>query len=209
MIHGLFREINESLAKQLAYTVCFRRLRFLYQRRHQQKLENRRRTYNIPEQVTSLPRQNDLVYRTQSEILHRLPQNHPGVSPASWDGLSRTDHSTLDPTKFQGDAPETRSVASGTALISSIGQDYKYPPPPKPKELAESCSCPWCFEELKVSQLATPGWWRYVHSLSSTVLSKTFNERKITFQQRSGAIRMYLRRLHGATSLLHVIDCLE
>jgi hypothetical protein len=164
IIHGLFPDINEPLAKQLVYTICFRRLRLLYQRRHQQKLETRRRTHDKPEQVTGVSRQNDLVYRIQSERLQSLPQVHPGVSPASWDGLSRTDHSTLDPTKFQGDIPETRSVASGTTFISSIAQDHNYPPPPKPKELADSCSCPWCFEELKVSKLASPGWWRYVHS---------------------------------------------
>ena len=155
-------DMPETLAKQLGSSIAFRRLRLLYQRRHQQKLQQHR-DFRVVEE------QNHEALTVTVDVPQEAVQTEgPVISPpvqrqivTAFDNLSVTDHSTLRPVEIPDDVSDQQSVISGSTDMSSIaGQSHLYPKPPKPSEDSAYCRCEWCFEELRAERLQRKGWWR-------------------------------------------------
>ncbi|TRX94161.1 hypothetical protein FHL15_004929 [Xylaria flabelliformis] len=164
-VTGILPGIDKSLATQLVSSISFRRLRLLYQSKHDEKLKGRRArkisTSSQPE-AKSIGREKESIL-TQ-EYLPRLdnPQMETTRSPSGPSqnsAVSETENSEVDFEKFRlydGGLIE----ASDISTITSIAQVYSYPPRPKSEKGDQYCACNWCSDEIKVSSLERPGWWK-------------------------------------------------
>jgi hypothetical protein len=164
-VKKLIPEMSDSLASQTARSITFRTSRLQYQQRHHRKLSNRRQALQKPEP----PRTPKDAPVSSFQAVPDAPLAHvpltrepdPSNPIESSEVLSVTDYSLLNVRKLQQTLSDTQSNASGPSITSLYGGKYAYPRQPRPAAGAETCPCPWCFEELKTSQLEIGGWWRF------------------------------------------------
>ncbi|KAK0659786.1 hypothetical protein QBC41DRAFT_262105 [Cercophora samala] len=158
-VKGRLDGVSESLARQLASSISFRRLKLLYVRRHHQKLATPRR--DRPSDAPVLP-------LAQSKQERRFPisvSNFPAQNAPSRSTLdmrkyapSHTNPSILDQSKFRKEFSKPASVLDN-ATVSLFGQGYSIPSPPKIEDGTAFCKCQWCACEIKASDLERHGWW--------------------------------------------------
>jgi hypothetical protein len=167
LVRGLYPQLPETLVRQLGSSIAFRRLRLLFQRRNQQKLQQHRHTdlqehqnHKALAMNVELPTE---ATPTKGPVRQQLAMNQMS---ATFDNLSVTDHSVVEPVQILEDVSDQQSIRSGSSIISSVVQSHLYPKQPKPTESSEYCRCNWCFEEIKAEKLQRKGWWMYVVSRS-------------------------------------------
>ncbi|KAI0186319.1 hypothetical protein EV127DRAFT_439039 [Xylaria flabelliformis] len=162
-VTGRLPAIDSSLATQLVSSISFRRLRLLYQSKHNGKLKDRRTL------ATLVPSQPDAEMRMREEdpvpiqeCLSRSDISKTETMPARplrQLAVSETENSGLNLEKSQQYNDGSVDV-SDTSTVTSITQRYPYPPQPRPKNGDRYCACDWCLDEINISNLDTPGWWR-------------------------------------------------
>ncbi|KAI0857487.1 hypothetical protein F4860DRAFT_357229 [Xylaria cubensis] len=164
-VTGRLPGIDKSLATQLVSSISFRRLRLLYQSKHNEKLKSRRaRTISVPSQ----PEAETIGWEEESTLTQEYiprPDNRQTETtrsssrPSQNFAVSETENSGLDFEKFRlydGGLIDVSDVST----ITSIAQVHSYPPRPKPENGDQYCACNWCSDEIKVSSLDRPGWWK-------------------------------------------------
>jgi hypothetical protein len=170
IVKGLYPDIRDSFAKQLAGSVSFRRQRLLYQKGHQEKLKARRRPQPEPERHVE-PTLHDETRQPASKVAHDKRQTQRQASKVPSSASSKIDASTMthpsafESQKFRLDVTEKVEAVSGPSTVTSIAHNNPYPRPPKFQDGEKYCQCDWCFRELKVPDEKTQ-WkhvWRYVH----------------------------------------------
>ncbi|KAJ8129674.1 hypothetical protein O1611_g3959 [Lasiodiplodia mahajangana] len=155
---GRLPGISNSLATQLVSSILFRRLRLLYESRHNEKLKARRIQVTPAASQPGIKARNDTPAQDLSG--RDVPEAKDKLSgPQLQDALSETENSGFDAGKFQH-YDDASTEVSDASTVTSIAQGYVYPPPPKPKSGDRYCACNWCADEIKVSDLDIPGWWR-------------------------------------------------
>lgn len=170
-LNGILPAMSESLAGQLLESIAHRRLRLLYQRRHQKKLARRRPS-----------RSNQVV---PGETEEPKPKSDPPLQPAMPEaGTSKvvgktsvysksqansdTAHSTFNLSAFHRHQSRTASVQPDSITVTSVAQGCSYPRPPRLQDGGKTARCDWCCEEIQASQVQTSGWWRYSASAITT-----------------------------------------
>jgi hypothetical protein len=174
IVKGLYPNIRDSFAKQLARSVSFRRQRFLYQKKHQNKLKTRRPPQMEPKRPVE-PTRHAETPQPASKIAHgehqtqRQAREVRSSSPSKIDASTVTLPSAFDSRKFRLDVTENVEAVSGPPTVTSIANNNPYPRPPKLKDGEKHCQCDWCFRELQVPDEKAQ-WkhvWRYVHEHSN------------------------------------------
>ncbi|KAI1752132.1 hypothetical protein F4782DRAFT_502146 [Xylaria castorea] len=162
-VTGRLPGINSGLVTQLVSSISFRRLRLLYQGKHNEKLKGRRtQTMSVPSQPEAETRRQEEDPAPTREYLSRpaiLQTETAPSGPLQQPTISETENSGLDFEKFQLYDGGSTDV-SDTSTITSIAQGYSYPPRPIPGKGNHYCACNWCSDAIKVSNLDIPGWWR-------------------------------------------------
>ncbi|RMJ10266.1 hypothetical protein CDV36_010103 [Fusarium kuroshium] len=162
-VKGILPGISESLAIQLLESISHRRLRLLYQQRHQRKLERQRpgrsnqslsREPEMENQKSDPPPQ-PVISKSSQRKAAGMASVYSKSQPESG-----TAHSTFDLAAFQNYQSQEDSVPPDNITVTSVAQGYSYPRPPRPQEGSKHIRCDWCFEEITDSQLQKPGWWR-------------------------------------------------
>ncbi|KAI1085119.1 hypothetical protein F5B20DRAFT_575585 [Whalleya microplaca] len=155
-----FSGINEPLAQQLAASVCYRRQRLLYQRRHQQELRFHRKPH--PTIIPMPDRLNLGPITTPLPVLSgeaRMESSEPGGSKL----LSETVLSAIDAQNVWEDhtGSSNESAISGPTSVSpTFYQKYPCPSPPKAENGATYGACNWCFETHAMKNFENKRWWR-------------------------------------------------
>ncbi|KAK6348438.1 hypothetical protein TWF718_006232 [Orbilia javanica] len=159
IVKGLYPNIRDSLARQLARSISFRRQRLLYQRQHQKNLTDRRQPRSEPKfELPIEPARHDETPRPEPEVVHEKhqTQNTIGASTVTYP-------SAIDIVNFRPNIVEMVKpveVASAPPTVTSIAHNNPYPPPPKIQDGEEHCQCNWCFREIEVPY--EKGQWRHV-----------------------------------------------
>ncbi|KAI0452816.1 hypothetical protein F5B21DRAFT_505895 [Xylaria acuta] len=161
-VTGRLPGIGSGLATQLVSSISFRRLRLLYQSKHNEKLKARRvQTISAPSQLETETRREEGPAPVLEDLsrLDVLRREAPPARPLQQPTYTETENSGLNYEDFQRYDGSPTDV-SDTSTITSIGHGYSYPPRPKPEKGDQYCACNWCSDEIKVSDLNIPGWWR-------------------------------------------------
>ncbi|KAK6507675.1 hypothetical protein TWF481_006098 [Arthrobotrys musiformis] len=164
IVKGLYPNITESFARQLARSISVRRQRLLYQREHQGKL-NKKQTpakepggpleggstphieiqrINPEPGLTPVVGKHRIVPSTNFDDA-RPPQSKLGASIATFP-------SVINPSSIRLDTAESafEELISGPPTATSIAHNNPYPPSPKADNGEKHCQCNWCFVELKI-----------------------------------------------------------
>ncbi|RTE80926.1 hypothetical protein BHE90_004564 [Fusarium euwallaceae] len=162
-INAILPGISESLASQLLESISHRRLRLLYQRRHQKKLGRRRPGRSNQ----TLPREAEgEKLKLDSPQRPAMPEAGTGESVrqasvyTKSQANSDTAHSSFNLSAFYRYQSRAASTQSDNITVTSVTQGCSYPRPPKLQEGARTARCDWCYEEISTSELQTSGWWR-------------------------------------------------
>ncbi|KAI0439843.1 hypothetical protein F4803DRAFT_529470 [Xylaria telfairii] len=163
IVTGRLPSMSSSLAAQLVSSISFRRLRLLYEGKHNEKLKGRRiqTILELPQLETEKPRWEEVPVSVQDDLsrLDILQTETPPARSFQQPAYSETEDSGFDLEKFQHHNSSLTDV-SDTSTITSIARGYCYPPRPKHEIGDQYCACNWCSDEIKVSNLNIPGWWR-------------------------------------------------
>ncbi|KAM0420431.1 hypothetical protein ACHAPT_011852 [Fusarium lateritium] len=161
-LKGILPGIGESLARQLVESISHRRLRLLYQRRHQKKLGRRRPVHPPQGQSSEVQEEKHLPPPSMqtNEVTGENKTDGKASVCSKSQAYSDTAHSGLDLSAFQLHHTEDLVGIPDNTTVTSVAQDYSYPSPPVIQGSAKSTRCNWCFEEVLASQLQIPGWWR-------------------------------------------------
>lgn len=168
-VKGRLHDVGDPLARQLASSITFRRLRLLYGRRHQSKLEARRPARPsppLPSEESGRPLDAPSFEKLALDLeLPGLPTTRDTPHSGA-DNQSRSDPSTLNQSEFRRNyttSAGTTDKNDDTSTVTSVAQGYSYPRPPNPPDKeAQSCRCDWCYDEIEVSKLKDVVWWRFV-----------------------------------------------
>ncbi|KAI0474577.1 hypothetical protein F4859DRAFT_481260 [Xylaria cf. heliscus] len=157
-VKGRFPGISSKFAAQIVSSICFRRLRLLYEGNHNgnfgtQHLQTTSAPSNPETEMTQWEGDLSRPDVLQMEVLPARPLQKPADSKAE------NSEFNFNFEKFQQYKGGSTDM-SDTSTTTLIGQGYSYPPRPKPGTTDQYCPCNWCSEEIKVSDLNTPGWWR-------------------------------------------------
>lgn len=167
-IKGRYDGIGDSLAKQLVSSITYRRLRLLYQREHQKKLETPRKS-NIsapPPPLPIVPEPRELPEKPPEPAEEPPLQPKPVVvrtapPPKGHEPSESSRPSTLDQSKYHRTSSRKNKEIPDNFTVTSISQGYSYPRPPKPdNDHDTSCRCKWCPRIIEVSDLRNLNWWK-------------------------------------------------
>ncbi|KAF4627635.1 hypothetical protein G7Y89_g10517 [Cudoniella acicularis] len=161
IVQHRYKNASEGLCKLLGASMSLRRKRFLYFKRHQQKLALQQQLAVLPE--THLP---DILTRLQGDAREGVipsenaPPTKPEAPTVSRTNLfSHTTASALDPDRFK--------MVAFTAKTSStrsegVTQDFniEFPPAPKIPEDVKEFECPFCCLVLSSEIALTEKKWR-------------------------------------------------
>ncbi|CAM1510952.1 Fc.00g084650.m01.CDS01 [Cosmosporella sp. VM-42] len=148
VVTGLYPDITEAFATQLARSISFRRQRLLYQRNHQKKLSAPRPRQERPAELPS-PCE---ALRSTHQI---TPRPQPTIGSSSQVDALATSMSLTNPSAL--DNPISRPVAiervevACPPTVTSVAQNNPYPRPPEVLD-GRYCQCDWCFKELEVPE---------------------------------------------------------
>lgn len=168
-IKGLYPDISSSLAQQLVASIVERRLRFLWQRRHQRKLEQ---SSTRPESDESLAhRMPDLSTRDENQKSRVDPDIKPTASTSftpkpETKAVSNTELSVPPQRISIPSLPAIQPVSRPPTTASFDFGHYPYPKAPDIPPVGSFCKCSWCGDLLEVSKLEEPHFWKYVLSRS-------------------------------------------
>lgn len=159
-----FPEAAPEIRDRLAQCVVTRRKRFLYRRRHQQKLSYRpstdfvkgnRKVDDDRRTVTVLSGRPRISHSTSASFQHRKPPFPPSQTSASAFSASR-----FQPPPVQDvQSRITRTIVPSSEHVSSL----EIPRPPKALPGSKEAECHYCCLMLPITELK-PKEWRFVFS---------------------------------------------
>ncbi|KAI0474544.1 hypothetical protein F4859DRAFT_521621 [Xylaria cf. heliscus] len=157
IVKGLYPNITDSLAEQLASSILFRRQRLLFEIDRHRALNTRRQqppqeqehyeppevgVFKVPPQpmLTALSRPN----KFQSQLTTSIPV--PGLAPSSAPSVDRP--STIDPVLLNIAEPKDIQASMGPRTATSIDHNNPYPRAPEWSDSKTHCQCNWCFKDV-------------------------------------------------------------
>ncbi|KAI0103356.1 hypothetical protein GGR51DRAFT_561784 [Nemania sp. FL0031] len=162
-ILGRLPDIEVSLASQLVSSISIRRFRFLIEGHHnEKKYDTRRSRVNAaplqPEDKTTIQQWLASSEGDSSTSKHLQTEAMP-AGPLQQRAYSTTKHSGFNSEKSQHHDSGSSDVPNAST-VTSVVQGYSYPPRPKLGKDDKYYACDWCPDEIQVSDLDVPGWWR-------------------------------------------------
>ncbi|KAK7917299.1 hypothetical protein PG985_010907 [Apiospora marii] len=168
-IQGLHPKMPSSLTDQLVASICYRRLRLLYQKYYQRKLDVGRKG---KQDVTTCPQtlqhlavpQAGFVEQSAETDHTQRDQDFPKKPlPAAINDsiMSTTNVSQAQSENIRQHLTEPpSSSALSSSNMPSIHEELPCPKPPSFPQGAAQFQCTWCFEVFPVSKLDDLYWWR-------------------------------------------------
>jgi hypothetical protein len=159
IIKHRYKDADDALCRQLGASIFFRRNRFLYRKRHQEKLALNRRGTTPPVQGKSLADRGANYASQQDQPSSQGALFLPALSATT---ASVLPSSPLDPKIFRSiTSSYAPSIASSAPSVSVQDNKLDYPVPPVFKPGKKECECPYCFESLQKADASDERRWRY------------------------------------------------
>ncbi|KAI9853500.1 MAG: hypothetical protein M1813_002205 [Trichoglossum hirsutum] len=160
IIKHRYKDANDALCRQLGASIFFRRNRFLYRKRQQERLAPNKQGITLGQPLAD----RGADYASQQDALFSPITSQSKTTRGA--ALSVTTASVLpasplDSRAFQSVAfSHTPSVASSIPSVSVENNKLDYPVPPIFKTGQKECECPYCFESLQKADASDERRWR-------------------------------------------------
>ena len=164
MVKHRYKDADEMLCEQLSASIALRRRHFIYNQRHQQKLEYKRQNH-VPEARQAPIICSRTAFTSQGPPrLWTFLKGAPQLIIPHHAPPSQTNASILDSKKarnfFSCDyKPDISTISAGVTIQD---KSVEYPLAPMLKKGQKECICPYCSELLPASKLGSRSWRRHV-----------------------------------------------